>query len=208
MAVHRAAGPAQGHVGTCDCRIRRSCVSDAWHGMWVVGMSYEVCAVMRMQCLIAVVGNAGLYIGFRDCTAMCEAVTVSFAGLMWGLKCVHVWCTHEFWVVGMLHVVCATMGMQCIGGCGRACMAVHRAAGPAQGHVGGGWLCVAHGCGVRVQMCVGDPAWQWYVSCGAVVGFGAAMCMRCIGGCGGAQRAVHRAAGHGRCMRGSVCINR
>ena len=103
--------------------------------------------------------------------AMWGPVTVSFAGLIWGLKCVHMWYTHEFWVVGMLHVVCATMGMQCIGGCGRACMAVHRAAGPAQGHVGGGWLCVAHGCGVRVQMCVGDPAWQWYVSCGAVVGF-------------------------------------
>ena len=68
--------------------------------------------------------------------AMWGPVTVSFAGLIWGLKCVHMWYTHEFWVVGMLHVVCATMGMQCIGGCGRACMAVHRAAGPAQGHVG------------------------------------------------------------------------
>ena len=44
--------------------------------------------------LAAVVGNAGLYTGFRDCTAMCEAVAVSFSGLMWGLKCVHVWYTH------------------------------------------------------------------------------------------------------------------
>ena len=78
MVVHRAAGPAQGHVGTYDCRIRRSCVSDAWHGMWVVGMSHEVCAVVQTQCLIAVVGNAGLYTGFWDCTAMCEAVAVSF----------------------------------------------------------------------------------------------------------------------------------
>ena len=114
---------------------------------------------MRMQCLIAVVGNAGLYTGFRDCTAMCEAVTVSFAGLMWGLKCVHVWCTHEFWVVGMLHVVCAAMGMQCIGGCGRACMAVHRAAGPAQGHVGT-CDCVIRRRHVGVHMCFRCMAWH------------------------------------------------
>ena len=59
-----------------------------------VGMSHEVRAVVRTQCLIAVVGNAGLYTGFRDCTAMCEAVAVSFSGLMWGLKCVHVWYTY------------------------------------------------------------------------------------------------------------------
>ena len=53
-------------------------MSDAWHVMWVMGMSHEVCAAVRMQCLIAVVGNAGLYTGFWDCTAMCEAVAVSF----------------------------------------------------------------------------------------------------------------------------------
>ena len=69
-------------------------MSDAWHVMWVMGMSHEVCAAVRMQCLIAVVGHKGLYTGFRDCTAICEAVAVSFAGLMCGLKCVHVWYTY------------------------------------------------------------------------------------------------------------------
>jgi len=37
------------------------CVWGAWHGMWVMGMSHEVCADMCIQCLVAVVGHAWLY---------------------------------------------------------------------------------------------------------------------------------------------------
>jgi hypothetical protein len=33
-------------------------------GIWVVGMLHEVCAAMRMRCLVAVVGHTGQHAGF------------------------------------------------------------------------------------------------------------------------------------------------
>ena len=122
-------------------------------------MLHEVGAAMRMRCLVAVVGHTGHHAGSEPTqghvgTCACRDC-VSFAGLMWGLKCVWgAW--HGMWVVGISHEVCADMRIQCLVA---VVGHVHRAAGPAQGHVGT-CDCVIRRRHVGVHMCFRCMAWH------------------------------------------------
>jgi hypothetical protein len=54
-------GSNHGRVWWCPMEVH---VQGHGMGIWVVGMLHEVCAAMRMRCLVAVVGHTGQHAGF------------------------------------------------------------------------------------------------------------------------------------------------